>query len=191
VVAPDLPLDDPQTSYAERAEPAVRSLDGAGEPAVVIGHSLGVAYVPLVLAAIPGASVVYLCPAPTGPFDSDAAPMPQYRDGFPFPPNRADGTSVWEPEAAIAAMYSHLPLAVARDLAGNLKPGASARGAYPLASLPACPARVFYAAHDEIFMTDWSRWAAREIAGTEPLELDTGHFPMIEAPDALAEALLR
>ena len=88
-------------------------------------------------------------------------------------------------------MYPRLPAPVARDLAGRLKPGASAQGPYPVAALPDAPVRVVYAAHDEFFPPEWSQWAAREIAGVEPVELDTGHFPMIEAPDALAELLVR
>jgi pimeloyl-ACP methyl ester carboxylesterase len=189
VVAPDLPLHDPDTDYVQRAQPAIESVAGAGGPVVVVGHSLGVAYVPLVAAAVPNVSVAYVCPAPTGPFAADP-PMREYREGFPFPPTRSDGTSVWEPEAAIAAMYPRLPAAVARAIAANLQPGSSARGSYPLTELPHSPATVFYAAHDEFFPPEWSIWAAQEIAGVEPVELDTGHFPMIEAPDLLAEALL-
>ena len=156
---------------------------------VVVGHSLGVAYVPLVAAAVPYASVVYVCPAPTGPFAADP-PMREYREGFPFPPNRPDGTSVWEPEAAIAAMYPRLPRDVARALAAGLRPGSSAKGPYPLTALPHGSATVLYGAHDEFFPPEWSIWAAHEIAGVAPVELDTGHFPMIEAPDRLAEVLL-
>jgi pimeloyl-ACP methyl ester carboxylesterase len=149
---------------------------------------LGVAYSPLVADAVPGASLVYLCPAPTGPFDV-TAPMRPYREGFPFPSNRPDGTSAWEPEAAIAAMYPRLPADTARAVAADLRPGASAQGPYPLDAAPDVPTSVIYAAHDEFFPPEWSRWAAREIAGVEPVELDTGHFAMLEAPDVLAELL--
>jgi pimeloyl-ACP methyl ester carboxylesterase len=43
-VAPDLPLHDPHAGFEERARPALRARDGAAEPRVVVGHSMGSAY---------------------------------------------------------------------------------------------------------------------------------------------------
>jgi pimeloyl-ACP methyl ester carboxylesterase len=37
----------------------------------------------------------------------------------------------------------------------------------------------------------WSRRAARERLGVEPVEIPTGHFPMITHPQLLADALAR
>jgi pimeloyl-ACP methyl ester carboxylesterase len=36
---------------------------------------------------------------------------------------------------------------------------------------------------------DWSRRVARERLGVEPVELPTGHFPMITHPELVAERL--
>ena len=44
-------------------------------------------------------------------------------------------------------------------------------------------------AHDEGVNPAWMRRVARERLGVEPVELAAGHFPMISAPDALAEVL--
>jgi pimeloyl-ACP methyl ester carboxylesterase len=117
--------------------------------------------------------------------------MRSSHEGFNFPPNRPDGTSVWDPDAAIAAMYPRLAPDTARMVAACLKPGSSPSDSYPLTTQPAVPTTFVYAAYDEFFTTDWSRWVAREVAHVDPIELETGHFPMIEAPDALAEILLR
>jgi pimeloyl-ACP methyl ester carboxylesterase len=190
VVAPDLPYEDPRATYAERVAPALDALDGAGEPAVVVGHSLAAGYAPLVAATVSGARLVHLCPAPTGPFASAGAPMRASREGFPFPPDRPDGTSVWEPGMAIAAMYPRLAPATARAVAAGLRPGSSPPDAYPLTAPPDVPTSVVYARYDEFFDPVWSRWVAREVAGVEPIELDTGHFPMLEDPDRLAAVLL-
>jgi pimeloyl-ACP methyl ester carboxylesterase len=189
-LAPDLPYEDPATTYDDRIAPALAALADVEDP-VVVGHSLGTGYAPLIAAERPRSRLVYLCPAPIGPFNDGGAPMPSAREGFRFPRNREDGTSVWDPDEAIAVLYPRLPPETAQAVAAELKPGASPADAYPLHEQPAVPTSVLYARHDEFFDPDWSRWIAREIAGVEPTELDTGHFPMLEAPDALAELLTR
>jgi pimeloyl-ACP methyl ester carboxylesterase len=156
---------------------------------VIVGHSLGVGYAPLVADALPGSLLVHLCPAPVGPFNRVDAPTRASRDGFKFPPNRSDGTSVWAPDDAIREMYPRLPAEAAQSLAARLRPGASPADAYPLRGQPTAPTSIVYARHDEFFDPAWSRWIAREVAGVEPIALDTGHFPMIEAPETLAEVL--
>ena len=44
-------------------------------------------------------------------------------------------------------------------------------------------------AHDAVVNPEYSRRAARERLGVASVELDAGHFPMLTAPDALADAL--
>lgn len=155
----------------------------------MVGHSLGTGYAPLIAAELPRSALVYLCPAPVGPFSDAGAPTAAAREGFRFPPNRPDGTNVWDPDEAISVIYRRLPAETAQAVAARLKPGASPADDYALSDQPAVPTSVLYARHDEFFNPDWSRWIAREIAGVEPTELDTGHFPMLEAPDMLAELL--
>jgi pimeloyl-ACP methyl ester carboxylesterase len=181
VVAPDLPYNDPET---------VDGVIGAADAVVVVGHSLAAGYAPLVADAVSGSSLVYPCPAPVGPFAKAGAPVASARQGFTFPPNRADGTSVWQPEAAIAAMYPRLPLEKARSLAERLRPGASPSDSYPLSSQPEAPTTFIYATYDEFFDPAWSRWVAQECVGVDPIEVETGHFAMVEAPDAVADILL-
>lgn len=108
--------------------------------------------------------------------------MPQVRD---------DGTSAWDPDAAIGAMYPRLPPETARALAERLRPMAMPGGEYPLSCHPDGPTALIYAAEDEFFDPDWERFMARELLGIEPIELPTGHFCMVEDPDGLAEVLDR
>ena len=181
VVAPDIPQDDPAVGYEER-------LAGVRAPsppdAVVVAHSLGAMYAPLV----PASRRIYLCPAPAGPL-AGAAPDP-VQPGFPFPPDRDDKTSVWEPAAAVAAMYPRLEPGLAEELAHGLHPAGHPVEPYP-AIEPQTGATLILALHDEFFRPEWSRAAARAAFGTEALELDAGHFPMLECPEALAELLAR
>ena len=189
-VAPDLPLHDPHAGFEERARPALDALDAAADPVVVVGHSMGSAYATLVAVAHPGSLLVHLCPRLGGLAPPPGAPRP-FREGFPFPADRPDGTSVWDAEAAIAAMYGRLPPEAARALARAPAPDGPAARRVSAPGPPDIPTALVYAADDEFFEPAWERFMARELLGVEPIEIPGGHFPMAEAPDALADLLDR
>lgn len=189
-VAPDLPYHDPAAGFEERVQPALEALDGVDGDIVVVGHSLGSGYAPLVAVAHPGSRLVHLCPR-LGPFAPPPGTPRPFRNGFPFPPARPDGMSVWEPEAAVAALYPRLPPATARSLAQRLRPLAPPAGDFPLPGHPDVPTVLVYAADDECFEPAFERFMARELLGIEPIEIPGGHFPMIEGPEALADLLDR
>jgi Alpha/beta hydrolase family len=184
-LAPDLPCHDPDAGYIERAAPALLALAGVEDDLVVVGHSAGSSYAPLVAAKRPRSLLVHLCPR-LGPFPPPLGAPETFRAGFPFPPSLPDGTSVWDPERAIAAMYSRLPAATARGLAHRLRPAAPTPGAYPLPGHPDVETVLIYATDDELFEPAWERFMAREFLGIDPIEIAGGHFGMIEDPAALA-----
>jgi pimeloyl-ACP methyl ester carboxylesterase len=190
VVAPDLPLHDPQAGYAERIRPALDALDGVDGPVVIVGHSQATTYSSLVAAAEPDAVLVHLCPR-LGGFEPPPGAPDTFREGLPFPADRPDGTSVWDEDTAMAAMYSRLPPEAARALAQGLRPMAMPKDPYPLGTHPDNPTVLIYAAEDELFEPAWQRFMARELLGIEPIEIPGGHFPMVEDPGALAELLDR
>lgn len=181
-MTPDLPLDQ-EATYAKRAQHAIDALAEVDDSVVLVGHSLGVAYSPIVAAARPVSLVIHLCAAPTGLFAADA-PMPKSRPDFPWP---AD--DVWDHDAAIAVMYPRLEPHIAAREAARVRPGARSQGGYPLERHPDVPRALVYATEDEFFEPDWERWAARELLGVEPVEILTGHFPMLEDPPMLAGLL--
>jgi pimeloyl-ACP methyl ester carboxylesterase len=188
--APDLPLHDPASSYADRVRPAIEAVADVAEPVVVVGHSQSSALGPLVAVARPTSLIVHLCPR-LGPFEPPpGGPSPFHQD-TPMPEAREDGTSAWEADAAIEAMYPRLSPETARALAERLRPMAMPAGEYPLPSHPDVPTALIYAAEDEFFDPDWERFMARELLGIEPIELPGGHFCMVEDPDGLAEVLDR
>jgi pimeloyl-ACP methyl ester carboxylesterase len=190
VVAPDLPLQDPEAGFDERIQPALKAIDGVDGPLVIVGHSQGTAYSSLVAAAKPGAVLVHLCPRLGGFEPPPGGPKP-FRDGIPFPETGADGTSVWDEDVAMEVLYGRVPLPRATMLAGRLRPMAMPQGDYPLPAHPENSTVLIYAAEDELFDPDWERFMARELLGVESIEIPTGHFPMVEDPDALAELLDR
>src|SRR5437868_2809575 len=107
-VAPDLPFDDPQATYEDRARPASAALEAVEGPVVIVGHSVGSAEAALVAAERRPALLVYLCPR----FGSFAAPPdapPVFREGFPFPPRDGEGRILWDADAAVAPMYPDSP----------------------------------------------------------------------------------
>jgi pimeloyl-ACP methyl ester carboxylesterase len=189
--APDLPLHEPGSGHQERVRPAIEALEDVDEPVVVVAHSQSSALGPLVAAARPTSLVVHLCPRRLGPFEeAPGAPRP-FRDGIPMPQPSEDGTSSWDPDTAVGAMYPRLPAETAKALAQRLRPMAMAADEYPLPEYPDVPSALIYCADDEFFEPDWERFMAREQLGVEPIELPGGHFPMVEDPERLAEELDR
>lgn len=190
VRAPDLPLHDPSAGYEERIRPAIEALEGADGDVIVVAHSQSSALGPLVAASGPTSLLVYLCPRMGSIEPPRGAPEP-FRAGIPFPPARPDGTTEWDAETAIELMYRRLPPDRAQGLAEHLRPMAMPPGDYPLRAHPDLPTALVYAAHDELFEPDFERFMAEELLGVEPIELPTGHFPMVEDPAGTAELLDR
>jgi pimeloyl-ACP methyl ester carboxylesterase len=182
-----MPFDDPRLTFEERARPALDTLEGVDD-AVVVGHSVASAEAPIVAAKSDAALVVYLCPR-FGSFEPPPGAPAVFQETLTFPSRDADDRMTWEPEAAIAQMYGRLAPEAARGLAGKLRPSATPVGDYPLAEQPDVPAALIYGSYDEFFRPEWERFVAREMLGVEPIELATGHFPMVEDPDVLASRL--
>ncbi len=188
--APDLPLHDPTAGYEQRVRPAIEALEEADGPVVVVAHSQSSALGPLVAVARPVSLLVYLCPR-MGFFEPPPGAPGPFREGVPFPPARPDGTTVWDPEVAIEVMYARLPPESARALAQHLRPMAMPPDEHPLREHPDVPSALVYAADDELFEPAFERFMARELLGIDPIELQGGHFVMVEDPGAVAELLDR
>ena len=61
-------------------------------------------------------------------------------------------------------MYPRLPLDMAHALAARLRPGASARGDYPLSEHPDLPTALVYTVDDEFFTPEWERFVASQLS---------------------------
>jgi len=187
-VAPELPLHDPTAGYEQRVQPMLEALEGVDEPVVVVAHSQSSALGPLVAAACPVSLLVYLCPRMGSVEPPPGAPA-AFREGIPFPAAQPDGTTAWDPDVAVEVMYPRLPSGQAQGLAKRLRPMAMPAGDYPLWERPDVPTALLYAGEDELFDPAFERFMAREALGVDPVELRTGHFPMVEDPARLAELL--
>jgi Alpha/beta hydrolase family len=198
VVAPDLPCDDTDATFADYAGAVVRALDGAGDDVIVVGHSLAGLTIPLVAAQRPLRALVYLCALVPIPGVSlveqvRAEPgtfVPGYWAGLEATADRR--ASRWVDFAlARATMYGDCAEADARWAFERLRPQASApdRVPCPLAVLPDVPRVSIVCADDAIVAPDWSRHVARERLGVEPVELPGDHSPYLSRPAELAAVL--
>lgn len=190
VVAPDLPVSDLDASFEDYAQVVLDALGENDEPFVLVGHSLGSDTIPLVAVRRAPERLVYLCPRLGGFTDRPPGEPRAFVDFRRLPPH-VDRISTWDPEEAVRVFYPPLDRAMARERAARLLPQADVfNGPYPLAEPPAgIPASMIYTAGDPVFDPAWSRWAARELLGVEPIEMAGGHFPMLERPEELAGLL--
>ena len=189
-LAPDLPIDDPNAGWEERAAPVRGALQGVEGEVVVVAHSGASGYGALVADRLDDPLLVHLCPRLI-PFPSPPGAPEVFRAGFPFPHRRPDGMSAWEPAAAIDAMYPRLSRRTAEQLAARLRPTGPPADDFPLPGHPDVDTSLVYAAEDEFFEPAWERFMARELLGVEPIEIPGGHFPMAEDPEGLAAVLAR
>ena len=189
-MAPDLPVEDGETTWEDRVRPALVDLESASGSVVVVGHSAASGYAAIVAERAPAQLLVYLCPR-LAEFDHPSGEPRVFRETLTFPPRREDGAIVWESEDAMRQMYPRLEPETARALAARLRPTAPPAGEFPLELPPDLPTALLYAADDEFFEPSYERFVARKLLGVEPIEIPGGHFPMAEDPERLAEVLDR
>jgi pimeloyl-ACP methyl ester carboxylesterase len=188
-LAPVLPLDDDRASFDDYAQVVVESLRER-EPAVLVGHSMSSAVIPLVAIRRPVRRLVYLCPA-MGGFTPPPDEPPWRRADYDPPPADAGGRSWWPRDRAINQLYARIDRELAERLAARLRPQPQTvfDHPYPLATPPDAPTTFIYTHEDELFDGHWSRWIAHKLLGVEPIEMPGGHFPMLEHPELLADVL--
>ena len=189
VVAPELPCEDLGATFETYAEVVLRELRDERAP-ILVGHSLGGMTIPLVAQRLPDASMVFVCAYLRIPGRKDGPP--QFREGFGANLRDDAGRSSWSRERAVRQLFGRVPLGLAESSSDRLRAQSQSPFAapYPLSRVPTRRATWVLATEDEAFTTAWSRWAARELVGVEPVELPGGHFPMLERPSELVELLL-
>jgi pimeloyl-ACP methyl ester carboxylesterase len=199
-VAMDLPCEDPSAGCTRYAEVVDRVLPRADD-LVLVGHSLGGLTIPLVAARRPVRLLVFLCALIPRPglslLDQVAAEPDLYHPVLRSHPGRRqepDGT-VWFADAAAArdVFYHDCAPEDVRWAYARLRRQAAAprREPCPLTAWPARRSAYVLGREDRAVAPAWSRRAARERLGTEPLELDGAHSPFLARPGELADVLDR
>ena len=195
-VAMDLPIDD-DTAGAERyAEAVVDAVDGVDDDVVVVGHSLGGLTIPLVAERRPVARLVFLCATLPDPGRS-FVDQTEHDPGMLDP--RFGGLSVGDDRTADMealagdAFYNDCPpdevaWAVARFRRQAWLPMTEVS---PMKAWPDVERSYILCSDDHAVPPSWSRRAAPERLGVEPIELPGSHSPFLSRPAALADVLDR
>jgi pimeloyl-ACP methyl ester carboxylesterase len=195
-VTVDLPCDDPGAGLDEYADTIAAALVHADEDVVVVAHSLGGLAAPLVAARRPVRAIVYL--AAFVPVEGismadqfAASPEPVLLLEGRRETDDAGRTRWTDQETTARLMYPDLCAADAHWAFALLRPQArrSQLDRCPT-TLPRVRAVSLVCTYDRVINPAWSRRVARERLGVEPIELPTGHFPMITSPPLLADALV-
>jgi pimeloyl-ACP methyl ester carboxylesterase len=196
VVAPELPSEDTKLGLEDYADTIENALGDAGD-VVLVPQSLGGLVGPVVAARRPLKALVYLCALVPEPGLSFGEQLAASDEGvLLFEGGRmvdGDGRSYWgDRDATTSIMYGDLDAADADWAFEHLRPQAQRSQSEPSPQPPAgLRVESIIRTKDRVVSPDWSRRVARERLGVEPVELPTGHFPMIRHPQPLVEALAR
>lgn len=189
----DLPVDDPAAGQEAYADAAARAFAdaAAGEPVVVVGHSLGGAAALALEERLPLAGIVLLCAAVLYPPEvAPDAPQPVLTLPIEALAPSADGLITLADDVATAAFYQDCPPDVVRRALADLRPQAIAGLAGPAAVRPPVVPSVYLRAEEDAAVSAaWSAWAAETLTGSPPVDLPGGHSPFLSRPALLAERL--
>ena len=196
VVVPDLPSEDTELSLGDYADTIDRAL-GDADDVVLVPHSLGGLVGPVVAARRPLRALLYVCalvPEPGLSFSDQLAASEERVLLFEGGRELDDqGRSHWpDLDTTVSTMYPDLAPEDARWAAERLRRQAqkSQRETSP-APPPGLRTESIVGANDRVLSPVWSRRVAKERLGIEPVEIPTGHFPMITHPELLADELSR
>ncbi|MEA2686970.1 MAG: hypothetical protein QOE93_2165 [Actinomycetota bacterium] len=197
VVAPDLPIEDPNAGVAEYAAAIEQALDrtgsAPGDDVILVGHSLAGLVIPVVAEHRPVAGLIFLnalLPDPGEPMKIDPD---TFSDGWAAlsaeQVSDENGSTSWPEDAAMKAFFHDCPPLVAAESARQLRPQSwtVANQENPLQALPTAPAAYVLCTDDKWINPGWSRRVARARLGADAIELPGGHAPMIVDPDLLAD----
>jgi pimeloyl-ACP methyl ester carboxylesterase len=197
VLAIDLPSEDLSAGCTRYAEVVAEAIGDPSDDVVLVGHSLGGLTIPLVVERRPVARLVFLSallPVPGCSLIDQLEDDPTiFSDGFDGAPARDElGRSYWDdPELATRQLFSSCDPELAATAVARL--GVQSRAPIlepcPLETWPDVPAVYVLGTHDATVRPAWSRRAAPQRLGVEPIELDGGHALFLSHPAELAELL--
>jgi pimeloyl-ACP methyl ester carboxylesterase len=196
VVVPELPSEETDLGLEDYADAIERAL-GDADDVVLVLHSLGGLNGPVVAARRPLRALVYVCalvPEPGLSFSDQLSRSTEQILLFQGGRMVDDqGRSYWgDHDDTVRLMYGDLHPEDAEWAFERVRAQAQRSQTEPS---PAPPddlrTESIVGTSDRLLSPAWSRAVARHRLGVEPVELPTGHFPMITHPELLAESLGR
>jgi pimeloyl-ACP methyl ester carboxylesterase len=194
--AVDLPIHDAAAGATQYAETVVRAFDDVGDDLILVGHSMAGVTIPLVAQMRPVARLVFLCSLlpeigsnlrdqmGREPIEPEAESDAQWIDC-------GGGSWLPAPATARALFYHDLADADVAWLVPQLRRQTTTpiNEITPLQRWPDCDRAAIVCTDDRVIAPDWSRRAARERLGVDPIELPGGHSPFVGRPAELARAI--
>jgi pimeloyl-ACP methyl ester carboxylesterase len=174
-IAVDLPTEDESAGWWDYADAVVEAV-GDRRDLVVVGHSMGGFTAALVCARRPVDVLVFVAgmvPAPGESFND-------WWENTGYEESGYDDVFYHDVPPELAAQAQSKERGQAGKLLGE---------AWPLERLPDVPTRYLLCRDDRMFSAEWARRHARERLGTEPDEMDGGHYISLSRPRELAERL--
>lgn len=194
--AVDLPCEDPEAGAERYADEVVHSMPKTPEGVVLVGHSLAGLTIPVVAGRTRTLMTVYLCallPVPGLSFDAQNADL---TTGF-VPSEEAvahpDGSVSWPERGAIESFFQDCDPEIAQAAARRLRKQhwLVTQEVTPLRRWPDARAAYILCTGDRVIPPDYSRRAALDQLGVEPVEMAGGHSPFLSRPRELATLLER
>ena len=193
---PELPSEEPELGLEDYADAIERAL-GDADDVLLVAHSLGGLNGPVVAARRPLRALVYVCALVPEPGLSFSEQLSQSTEQILlFQGGRMvdeRGRSYWgDHDDTVRIMYGDLDPDDAESAFQRLRPQAQRSQNEPSPAPPdGLRTESIIGTSDRLLSPAWSRSVARRRLGVEPVELATGHFPMITHPELLAESFAR
>jgi pimeloyl-ACP methyl ester carboxylesterase len=179
-IAVDLPIEDNDADLGDYAHSVVDAV-GTRPDVIVVGHSLGGFTAPLAADALGAVALVYLTamiPLPGETFEEWWTATGHDRENIPSDPN--------------ASFFNGVPDDLVREAEKNVRDqqGEWMSRAWPGVGHPPIPTRAILCRDDAFFPPAFMRRQVNERLGTEPVEIDGGHYAALSNPGGVADALL-
>jgi pimeloyl-ACP methyl ester carboxylesterase len=190
VLTVDLPVSDPAAGPDDYLEACVTAFQDAGEPVVIVGHSIA-GWTALRLGSrIPVAGLIYLASCitfPPGLYPDEPVPMIQ-TDPTEWTPDE-QGLIRLDEAVARDAFYHDVPKELADQAISWLVPQAAGGVAGPVEPLarPEAPAVYIRCGEDHAVAPVWAEFASELLTGAAPRVIQTSHSPFLSRPVELAD----
>jgi pimeloyl-ACP methyl ester carboxylesterase len=186
----DLPVSDPHAGPDDYLAACVAAFQGAGEPVIVVGHSIAGWTALRLDGRIPVAGFIFLASCvtfPVGLYSDEPLPM-ILTDPTEWTPDAA-GLITLDKDVARAAFYHDVPDELADEAVSWLVPQSAAGVVGPETQLvrPTAPSVYIRCAEDHAVAAPWAEFAAEVLTGSPPRVIQTSHSPFLSQPVELAD----
>lgn len=186
----DLPVSDPAAGPEDYLAACVAAFEGAGEPVIVVGHSIAGWTALRLDGRIPVAGFIFLASCitfPAGLYPDEPLPM-IVTDPTDWTPDER-GLITLDKDVAREAFYHDVPSELADEALSWLVPQAAVGVAGPEEQIiaPNAPAVYIRCAEDHAVAAPWAEFAAEILTGAPPRVIHTSHSPFLSRPVELAD----